>query len=113
MAEIGPGYHVFLGNRRKETGPSRARIEFGFRGKQRQAAADAKILAWLFLVIKRATKLALGASRAGDAELFIRELFSPLRFGLDHLGNRRWGAETPLSIKQTNNDSLGLHKRYG
>src|SRR5262249_2518067 len=72
-------------DRRRERRPAGAGIEFGARGEQRRAAADARVRALRVVVPILAGERTLRAFLARDLELLRRQLRLPFGFGLDDL----------------------------
>src|SRR5258707_4630553 len=116
VTAVGVGDDVLGGNRLEETRPAGAGIEFGFRGEQRQSAADAIINAGLVVVVESAAKSRFGALGAGNFILIGRQLLLPLGIGLDYL--RAWSLwqELALVIRQAHQHGrrlIGLSRWLG
>ncbi len=81
VAAIGVRRHVLVGHRLEEARPAGARVELRVRGKERQAAADARVDAVPLVVEQRAAERPLGPMRARNLELLGRQLLPPLGLG--------------------------------
>src|SRR3954468_11234975 len=78
---VGFSLHVFLGDRRPEAGPSRARLELGVRAEQGVRAAHAEVRPLLVVLIILARERALGTFLAGYGVLLGSQLLLPLFVG--------------------------------
>ena len=83
MAAVGFGRDIVFADRRGETGPAGARVEFVVRREQFLSAADAGIGARLMIIAIFAGKGPLGALFPGDLILLVRQLRFPFCIGFD------------------------------
>src|ERR1051326_4939394 len=83
-----------------ETRTAGAGIELGRGFKQRLAAADAHVGAWLFRIPVLAGKGALGALLASHTKLFVGKLLPPLGIGLGDFFLRHDSLTFPAMLRR-------------